>query len=409
MKRLIALVVALFIIVSVFSGCGGKDSAETIKIGAIGSITGDADIYGQAIENGCRIAVDEINANGGIGGRKIEFKFADDANDPKKAVNAYAELMEWEMDVLVGAMTTGSCAEVALEANEDRVFTITPSASSPEITKDKDNVFQMCLSDEAQSVDSANYISENMAGKSIAIIYRNDDAYSQGIRDKFVAKANENKLNIVYEGTFTEHSANDFSVQLTMAKTAKADLIFLPVYYRPATVILAQAKTMGYDPDFFGVDGMDGILSMENFDTTLAEGITLVTSFLADSEDESTVDFVKKYEEKFKKKPIRFAADGYDCIYAIKAAYEKGECTSSMSRSELCGALAKAMKNLSFDGLTGKGIKWSESGAAEKQSVVVVIENGKYVPANKIKESGEETAEQTTGETTSDTAEQTNG
>ena len=220
-----------------------------------------------------------------------------------------------------------------------------------------------------------------MADKKIAIIYRNDDAYSQGIRDTFAAEAKEKNLNIVYEGTFTADTATDFSVQLTAAKAANADLIFLPIYYQPASVILSQAKTMDYAPTFFGVDGMDGILTMENFDIKLAEGVMVLTPFSADAEDDLTKNFVKKYKELHGEVPNQFAADGYDCIYAVKAAYEKAGATKDMSRAELCEALVKAIKEISFDGLTGQDMTWSDKGEVNKMPTAVVIKDGAYVSA----------------------------
>ena len=269
MKRLLALMLVVVMCAAVMVSCGNKDDGNTLKIGGIGPITGSAAIYGQAVMNGCKIAVDEINANGGIGGMQIEFNFQDDANVAESSVNAYNKLMDWGMDILVGTVTTTPCISVSAKVYTDRVFALTPSASSTDVTKDKDNMFQLCFSDPNQGTGSATYIAANMADKKIAIIYRNDDAYSQGIRDTFAAEARAKNLNIVYEGTFTEDTATDFSVQLTAAKSANADLIFLPIYYQPASVILSQAKTMDYAPTFFGVDGMDGILTMENFDITL--------------------------------------------------------------------------------------------------------------------------------------------
>lgn len=382
MKRILALLVAVVMCAAMFVGCGKTEDSNTLKIGGIGPITGDAAIYGQAVMNGCKIAVDEINAAGGIGGLQIEFKFEDDVNVAETSVNAYNKLMDWGMDVLVGTVTTTPCISVSEKIYEERVFALTPSASSTDVTKGKDNMFQLCFSDPNQGTGSATYISANMADKKIAVIYRNDDAYSQGIRDTFVAEANAKNLEIVYEGTFTADTATDFSVQLTAAKAANADLIFLPIYYQPASVILAQAKAMDYAPTFFGVDGMDGILTMENFDTTLAEGVMVLTPFSADAQDDRTVSFVKKYKELHNEVPNQFAADGYDCIYAVKAAYEKANATKDMTAEELCDALVKAMKEISFDGLTGTGMTWSDKGEVNKMPTAVVIKDGVYVSAN---------------------------
>ena len=381
MKKILAVMLAVVMCAAMFVGCGKKDDGNTIKIGGIGPTTGTAAIYGQAVKNGAQIAVDEINAAGGINGLKIEFQFQDDANVAESSVNAYNKLMDWGMDILMGTVTTTPCISVSAKAYSDRVFALTPSASSTDVTADKDNMFQLCFSDPNQGTGSATYIAEKMAGKKIAVIYRNDDAYSQGIRDTFIAEAQAKNLNIVYEGTFTEDTATDFSVQLTGAKAANADLIFLPIYYQPASVILAQAKQMDYAPIFFGVDGMDGILTMENFDITLAEGVMVLTPFSADAEDELTKNFVKKYKELYKETPNQFAADGYDCVYAIKAACEKAGVKGNMSRADICEALIKAIKEISFDGLTGTDMTWSDKGEVNKMPTAVVIKDGVYVGA----------------------------
>ena len=356
--------------------------ASTLKIGGIGPITGAAAIYGSAARNGSQIAVDEINAAGGIGGRQIEFRFEDDVHDAETSVNAYNTLMDWGMQILVGTVTSTPCIAVSPIAYEDRVFTLTPSASSTDVTVGKDNVFQLCFSDPNQGTGAATYIGNYLADSKIAVFYRNDDAYSQGIRDTFVAEAANLGLNIVYEGTFTEATATDFSVQLTAAKNAEADLIFLPMYYQPASVIFTQAAAMDYAPKFFGVDGMDGILALDGFDPALAEGVLVLTPFSADASDDLTKNFVAKYQEQFGEIPNQFAADGYDCVYAIKKAYEEAGCTADMTTEQLCDALIASITSITFDGLTGTGMTWNTSGEVGKLPMAVVIENGAYVSAN---------------------------
>ena len=257
---------------------------------------------------------------------------------------------------------------------------LTPSASSPDVTKDKDNVFQVCFTDPNQGTGAADYIAENMTGAKVAVIYRNDDAYSQGIRDTFVKEAEaKGAFEIVSETTFTDATSTDFTVQLTAAKNAGAGLVFLPIYYQPASVILSQAKAMSYEPTFFGVDGMDGILTMPGFDASLAEGVMLLTPFSVNSEDAATQSFVKTYTEKYGVEPNQFAADAYDGVYIVKAALEKAGCTADMSSTDICEALIQAMPTLSVDGLTGKAMTWNAEGEVSKAPLAAVIENGEYV------------------------------
>ena len=386
-KKLLSLVMAAAMVLGL-AACGssadtadtGSDdsaSGTTFKIGTIGPLTGDAAIYGQAVANGAKIAVDEINASDSA--IKFELQSQDDVADGETSVNAYNKLMDWGMQLLAGPTTTGAAQAVSAVANTDRTFMLTPSASSTDVIDGKDNVFQVCFTDPNQGIGSADYMAENMPDAKIAIIYRNDDAYSQGIHDTFVTEAAAKGLNVVYEGTFTKDTATDFSVQLTGAQSAGADLVFLPIYYQPASVILNQANAMGYAPTFFGVDGMDGILTMEGFDTSLAEGVMLLTPFSANAQDERTQNFVKSYQEAFGDTPNQFAADAYDAVYILKAALEAAECTADMSSTDICEAVVAVMPTLSVDGLTGAGMTWDASGAVSKDPMAVVIENGTYV------------------------------
>lgn len=338
LRKKIALGLVLTMGLTMFAGCGGNDAqqdaeqtggdaAAAIKVGGTGPLTGGASIYGLAVQRGAEIAVEEVNALGGV---QFELKMEDDAHDAEKAVNAYNALKDWGMQLSLNSVTTTPGIATSELNNEDRIFGLTPSASGTKVTEGKDNVFQMCFADPNQGSASAKYISEQQLGSKIAVIYKNDDAYSSGIYEKFKAEANALGLAIVSETTFTTDSQNDFSVQLQDAKNAGADLLFLPMYYDAASLILNQANAMGYAPKFFGVDGMDGILTLEGFDTSLAEGVMLLTPFSADAEDELTKNFVAKYQDKYGEVPNQFAADAYDCIYALHQACTAAGATLSL-------------------------------------------------------------------------------
>ena len=355
----------------------GTSNGAAIKLGGIGPLTGAAAIYGNATKYGSELAVEEINALGGI---QFEIKWEDDEHDPEKSVNAYNNLKDWGMQMLVGTTTTAPCVAVGAETNADHLFQLTPSASSTDVIDGKDNVFQMCFTDPNQGTASAEYISEKKLGTKIAIIYNNSDAYSTGIYNKFTAEAEKLGLEVVSATTFTDDTANDFSVQLGEAKSAGADLVFLPIYYTPASLILKQADGMGYDPTFFGVDGMDGILDLEGFDTSLAEGLMLLTPFSADASDEKTQNFVSKYKEKYGDTPNQFAADAYDCVYAIYEACQKAGVTADMSVSDICDKMIETFtsSDFTFDGLTGTGMTWSTTGEVSKAPKGMVIKDGAY-------------------------------
>ncbi|MCR4935102.1 MAG: ABC transporter substrate-binding protein [Oscillospiraceae bacterium] len=398
MKKTLAILLALVLCVGLFAGCGGskpaasdgKAASDPIKIGGIGPLTGGAAIYGNAAKNGATIAVEEINA---LGGLQFELRYEDDAHDAEKSVNAYNTLKGWGMQIFLGSVTSTPCVATSVEANGDHTFLLTPSASSTDVlggianpltgTIDiprKDTVFQMCFVDPNQGSASAQYIADQKLGSKIAIIYKNDDVYSTGVYNSFAPKAAELGLNIVSTTTFTEDTKTDFSVQLNDAKSAGADLVFLPMYYDAAALILTQANAMGYAPKWFGIDGMDGILSVDGFNTALAEGVMLLTPFNADADDEHTKSFVEKYEKAYGDTPNQFAADGYDCVYAIyQALNNAGVKDSSLSASELCDKLIEQFTSMTFDGLTGEGMTWGKDGAVTKSPKGMFIQNGVYV------------------------------
>jgi len=401
MKKYLAMLLAAAMSLSLVA-CGGggssegaassgSESAAAIKIGGVGPLTGGAAIYGNAAKNGAEIAMEEINA---LGGLQVDVHYEDDAHDAEKSVNAYNTLKDWGMQVFLGSVTSTPGVATSAESNGDHIFYLTPSASATDVlggvanpltgTVDiprKDNVFQMCFMDPNQGAASAQYIKDQSLGSKIAIIYKNDDVYSTGIYNSFVAKADELGLEIVSTTTFTTDSQTDFSVQIADAKNAGADLVFLPMYYDAASLILTQSNNAGYSPKFFGVDGMDGILTVEGFDTSLAEGVILLTPFNADAEDDATKSFVAKYQDKFGEIPNQFAADGYDCVYAIYEALTKAGATADMSASELCDLLIAQFTSseFSFNGLTGSNMTWDASGAVSKSPKGMVIENGVYV------------------------------
>ena len=356
----------------------------TLKLGVIGPLTGGAAIYGNAVVNGTQIAVDEINAAGT--GFTIELQAQDDEHDAEKSVNAYHQLQDWGVQAIAGTVTTSPCIAVSAEANTDRVFMLTPSASATSVTEGKDNVFQLCFADPNQGSASAQYIYDNKLATKVAIIYNNADAYSTGIYQTFKAKAAELGLEIVSETTFTDDTT-DFSVQVGDAQSNGADLVFLPIYYTPASLILKQADSIGYEPKFFGVDGMDGILTIEGFDTSLAEGVMLLTPFSADATDDLTKNFVEKFTEKYGEVRSQFAADGYDCAYAIKAALEfyaaknGGLDVTDLSAEQLCEILISVFTDPEFsaDGVTGLGMVWDVNGQVNKEPKAVVIKDGVYV------------------------------
>lgn len=380
MKKVLAVLLAVTMVVLCFAACGkGNDTTgeKTIKIGLSGPLTGDYAQYGNGVKNGAQLAIDEINEKGGVNGVKLELNAQDDEGDPEKAVNAYNTLKDWGMQLSLGAVTSGACIAFQGVAKVDKVFVLTPSATAvPAI--EGDNAFRVCFSDPSQGVVSAEYIAANKLATKVAVIYQTND-YSNGIYNKFAAKAKDLGLEIVTAQSFTADNNKDFSAQIQAVKSSGADLLFLPIYYSEATLILKQAKDAGLNVKFFGCDGLDGILTMENFDTSLAEDVMLLTPFAENATDEYTSNFVKNYKAKYGADTLnQFAADAYDAIYIIKQAAEKAGITADMSASETCDALKAAMTQIEYTGVTAKGMTWTADGEPQKSPIVVRIENGAY-------------------------------
>ena len=374
MKKLLAVVLAAMMLLSV-AACAFAEEQITLKVAHIGPTTGAAALYGLATLHGAEVAVEEVNAENGK--YKIELINEDDEHNVEKVINAYNAALDAGAQMILGTTTSKPCEAAGAQGYNDRVFFLTPSASSTAVIEDKDNVFQICFTDPNQGKASAQYIAAHNLGTKIAVIYNNADVYSTGIRDTFVEEGKALGLEIVSETTFTDETT-DFTVQVGDAQQAGAEIVFLPMYYTPASMILQTAAAKEFKPIFFGVDGMDGILSVEGFDTSLAEGVMLLTPFVATAQDEKTVNFVTKYQAAYNEIPIQFAADAYDGIYILIKAAEKAGITAEMSAEEACDLMIAAMLEIQVDGLTGS-MTWDESGAVTKTPMAATIVNGEYV------------------------------
>ena len=390
MKKVLAMLMAALMVAAMFTGCSSSKpatettaaaaaaTAGTVKIGMSGPLTGGASAYGLAVKAGMEVAVEEINAKGGL---QIEFNAQDDEADGEKAVSAYNVLKDWGMQVMAGQVTTGSALAVAPESTADNMFNLTPSASAESLALSGANIFQMCFTDPNQGASAAELVSTKALGTKVGVIYDSSDDYSSGLYKGFSDKAAELGLEIVATTSFTADNKADLSTQVTQCQDAGADLVFLPIYYTEAAQILSYANKIGYAPKFFGCDGMDGILTVEGFDTTLAEGLVLMTPFDANASDEATQSFVAKFKEKMNGLvPNQFAADGYDVIYALYNAMTAAGVTGNESAEELCTILEGQFATMTVDGLTGTGMHWDENGMISKAPAAVVIENGVYVP-----------------------------
>ena len=384
-KRLLSFSLVAGMITASLTGCGTKEEtndktpvsngSETtdgvFKIGALGPLTGDAASYGISVKNGAQIAIDEINAAGGVkvgnSTYKLEMNFADDEASPDKALTAYNTVMDWGAQTILGAVTSGACLAITSSTFEDGILQITPSGSALDCTEFA-NAFRLCFTDPFQGVTLANF-AKDLGYDKIAIIYNNSDDYSTGIMEAFTAQAEANGASIVATESFVS-GANDFNTQLTKIKSTDAQVIFVPAYYNDAAYITAQAKALGMELPFLGSDGWDGVIASSS-DVTALEGAIFLSPFLATDPNEAIQKFVSTYQELFDgATPDQFAADGYDTVYVIKAAMEKAGSIESAD-------LIAAMTEISVDGLTG-AVTFNADGEPNKGAKYIEIKDGAY-------------------------------
>ncbi|MGN0654206.1 MAG: ABC transporter substrate-binding protein [Oscillospiraceae bacterium] len=378
-KKILALGLAACMTVPFITGCGNKNTdSNTIVIGGIGPITGGAAVYGIAVKNGAQLAVNEINEAGGVNGIKLVLDFQDDEHDAEKAVNAYNTLKDKNMKALVGTVTSAPCIAVGAETAKDNIFQITPSGSAIDCVTSGDNAFRVCFTDPGQGVTAADFIADKKLAKKVGVIYDSSDVYSSGILEGFVAEAKAKGIEIVATEAFTADSKTDFSVQIQKVIDSGAELLFLPIYYQEAALILQQGKSLGLNMPVFGGDGLDGLIEQLGTDVAIADGVMVMTPFAASNPEEKSAKFTAAYKELTGgETPNQFAADAYDAVYAIKAAMEKAGVTdANISASELCDKLKVAMTEITLDGVTGS-TTWTADGEPTKApKVMKIVVNG---------------------------------
>ena len=372
-KKTFAAVMALAMILGL-TACGGKNyTAKNTEyvIGFSGPLTGPAAVYGVAVQNSAQMAVDEINAAGGLDGVKFKLLATDDTHDATKVAANYASMIEGGMQVSLGTVTTAPGLEFTNLSTEDNVFFITPSASGDDIPKN-DNGFQMCFADGNQGKVAADYVNSTDY-KKIGIFYKSDDAYSNGIYKQF--KENLDSSIETVDAVFTDANATDFSAQISTLKDCK--FIFMPIYYTPASIFMTQAKdTIAKDAVYYGCDGFDGLAGQFEDFSVIPQEVSMLSHFDSNATEGAAAEFIKKYTEKFGADTLnQFGASAYDCVYAIynamKAAKDAGEKIDvTISASDLCEILkAQFTGDFSYSGVTGNNIKWEDNGYVAKEVV----------------------------------------
>lgn len=378
MKKLFSMMMAVLMVLAMAacgsepSANGGNDSPEatTVKIGGIGPMTGPYANYGLSEKYGAELAVKEINEAGGIAGKQVELNYQDSQGDSESAVNAYGKLMDWGMNVSLGAVLSGETASVVAAAKADDVLVMETTGSADKCIDGNDKAFRICFYDSYQGTAAADYLTDNALATEVGVFYQSDNDYSVGLYNAFVAECQNTGVTIKETQTFTTATSTDFSTQVNALASSGVKVVFIPIYAEEASTFLTQAKgKFADDVYFFGADGLDGILGKVSQDVTIADNVLMMTPFAADSADPKVQAFVKAYQDAYNATPDQFAADAYDAVYAVKAAVEAANGSTS-------GAdLAAVMPTITVEGVTGT-MTWSADGNTNKAASAILYKNG---------------------------------
>ena len=351
-------------------GSGDASGAETIKLGGVGPLTGGYANYGLSVQHGAELAVKEINAAGGVNGKQLELSFQDSQGDPESAVAAYGKLMDWGMNVSLGAVLSGETASVVAAAKADDVLVMETTGSADKCIDGNDKAFRICFYDSYQGTAAADYLTDNALATEVGVFYQSDNDYSVGLYNAFVTECQNTGVTIKETQTFTTATSTDFSTQVNALASSGVKVVFIPIYAEEASTFLTQAKgKFADDVYFFGADGLDGILGKVSQDVTIADNVLMMTPFAADSADPKVQAFVKAYQDAYNATPDQFAADAYDAVYAVKAAVEAANGSTS-------GAdLAAVMPTITVEGVTGT-MTWSADGNTNKAASAILYKNG---------------------------------
>ena len=371
-----ALVFCAMGMISCGNSAGYTENNTTYVIGSTGPLTGDAASYGQSVQNGAALAIEEINKAGGLNGVLFSFEMKNDEATADKATTHFASLYEAGMQISIGSVTSGSAKAFAEAAKEENVLFMTPSASAADVIAVGDHGFRVCFGDPQQGTIAA----EELTGKysKIGVIYDTSDTYSSGIYEAFEEKMtalNKTKGTDYFVYTFDKENNKDFSTQVGGLKTAGCDVLFLPFYYTEAGLVAKKAAQESFNVPIFGCDGLDGIA--DQLDSTVTAEIKYITPFDVNSTDADVKAFVDAYKAKYNALPDQFAADGYDAVMILFEAMKKaGVNNVKISASELTELIKPILTGgeFKYSGVTGKNMTWTKEGSCEKQANIVTLD-----------------------------------
>lgn len=371
MKKIIAMLLGATVMIS----CGGNKTEQgdnTIKIGGMGPLlTGSAAMYGTTIEKGAKLAFEEINNNGGVLGKQLEYISLDEKADPIEAVNAYNKLVDEGVSAIIGSVTSKPTLAVAELAAQDGMPMITPTGTQINITDAGPNVFRVCFTDPYQGSTLAKFAKDKLGAQTAAVMVNTSSDYSDGIAKAFIEQAQKEGIEIVAKEGYSDGD-KDFKAQLTKINGEKPDVLMVPEYYELSALIATQAREIGMESTFVGPDGWDGIIgALDPSSYSVVDNSYFTNHYSAEDNSEKVQSFLKKYREKYNEEPTAFSALAYDTVYVLKNAIEKAGTTDKAE-------LVKAIKASDMDGITGH-LTFDEKNNPIKAVTIVKVENGKYI------------------------------
>lgn len=398
LKKYASLFLASSLVMGALAGCGGgsnsggdqsskdeggsKEDSDVIKIGANLELTGNVASYGSSIKQGAELAIEEINANGGISGKKIEFIPVDNKSENSESASAALRLATQEkVDVMIGPATSGNVLAAVQIANQNKIPMITASGTAPNVTENADGsineyVFRTCFIDPFQGVIAANFATEELGVKNVAIFADNSSDYAKGLAKSFKEQIEKNGGKVVAEEAYVSKDT-DFKTTLTNIKKANPEFIFIPGYYEEVGLIVKQARELGIDVPLMGADGWDSPKLVELAGAENLNNTYITNHYSSEDPDPKIQEFVKAFNEKYGESPNAFHALGYDTVYFIKDAIERA---GSLDGEKIKDALA-ATKDIQL--VSGK-FSVDEKHNAVKSATILEYKDGKQTFRTKI-------------------------
>ena len=384
-KKLTSAALAAMVLAAVAAGCGGgekkKEAANDIKVGSCFELTGNVANYGKATNMGVKMAIDEVNAKGGINGKKITILEADNKSEPSESGNAYTKLITQNKVVaIIGPATSGCVAAGTPICEGNKVPQIAPCATAPGITVNKGKVrpytFRACFIDPFQGKVMSEFAAKSLKVKNVAILKDSSSDYAKGLAQVFRANLESKGGKIVGEEAYLSKDT-DFKAALTKLKAANPEAIYVPGYYEEVSKIVKQARELGIKAPMLGCDGWESPKLVEIAGAEALQGCYYVSAFSADDKDPSVQNFIKAFKEKYKADPDIFCMQGYNAGLVLADALKR-------SNGAAGEALAKAIESTKDLPVASGKMTFDANHDPVMAALIIGFENGKTRLKEKI-------------------------